>query len=237
MSKQSKNAAATGTVTTPVGTMATAGDVAAMPPPVTGAASGQPTEADPQAAAKVAGAREKAKGKARVATIWLEGCSGCHMSFLDMDERLLDLAALVDVVYSPLVDYKEYPDDVDVCLIEGAVATDEDIEKLKKIRRKTKLMIALGDCAVTGNVPAMRNNIKVDDVFDRAYRENAQLQQQRPTYKLPVLMDHVRPVHELVKVDVHIPGCPPPADAIFYVLTELLAGRTPDVASVTRFGK
>src|SRR5690554_4283859 len=114
--------------------------------------------------------------KTRVATIWLDGCSGCHMSFLDMDERLLMLAEQIELVYSPLVDHKEYPQQVDVAIIEGAVATDEDIEKLHMVRSRTRVLIALGDCAVTGNVPSMRNSIPVADVLDRAYRENAHLQ-------------------------------------------------------------
>src|SRR5690606_11812000 len=100
--------------------------------------------------------------KARVATIWLDGCSGCHMSFLDMDERLLALAEQIELVYSPLVDQKEFPPQVDVAIVEGAVATDEDIEKMRLVRSRTKVLIALGDCAVTGNVPSMRNSIPVE---------------------------------------------------------------------------
>lgn len=179
----------------------------------------------------------KPAAKVRLATVWLDGCSGCHMSFLDMDERLLALAPLIDLVYSPLVDVKEFPQGVDVTLVEGSVSTDEDIPKIRKIRQRTKLLIALGDCAVTGNVPAMRNPFGTDACFDRAYNENAQFQRQKPTLYLPTLLERVRPVHEVVKVDVFVPGCPPPADAIHYVLTELLAGRTPNVGSVTRFGR
>ncbi|MGA3065530.1 MAG: NADP oxidoreductase [Tepidisphaeraceae bacterium] len=178
----------------------------------------------------------KSAAKVKIATVWLDGCSGCHMSFLDMDQRLLDLAPLIDLVYSPLVDIKNFPDSVDVTLVEGSVSTNEEIEKIRKIRKHTKILIALGDCAVTGNVPAMRNPFGVAAVFDRAYRENAQLQQQNPATKLPILLDRVRPVHEVVKVDVFLPGCPPPADAIHYVVAELLAGRTPNPGSVTRFG-
>src|SRR5208283_2983519 len=100
---------------------------------------------------------EQPKAKVRLATAWLDGCSGCHMSFLDMDQRLLDLAPSIDLVYSPLVDIKEFPPDVDVTLVEGSVSTNEDIERIRKIRSRTKLLISLGDCAVTGNVPAMRN--------------------------------------------------------------------------------
>ena len=173
----------------------------------------------------------------RLATVWLDGCSGCHMSFLDMDERLIAIAPLIELVYSPLVDNKVFPEHVDVTIVEGAVSTDEDIIKIRKIRKHTGVLIALGDCAVTGNVPAMRNAFKVSDVFDRAYKENAAIQQQTPTTYLPKLLDRVRPVHEVVKVDLFVPGCPPPADAIYFVVSELLAGRTPDPSKLTRFGK
>ena len=120
---------------------------------------------------------------------------------------------------------------------EGAVSTDEDIVRIKRIRKATKLLIALGDCAVTGNVTSMRNPFGIDGIMDRAYDENATIQKQRPSAHLPVLLDRVCPLHEIVKVDVHVPGCPPPADAIWAVVTELLAGRTPDVAALTRFGR
>jgi NAD-reducing hydrogenase small subunit len=175
--------------------------------------------------------------KVRLATVWLDGCSGCHMSFLDMDQRLIEIAPHIELVYSPLVDAKEFPENVDVALIEGAVSTDEDVEHIRNIRRRTKNQVALRDCPVTANVPGMRNYFPVEDVFDRAYNENAQLQQQKPTKYLPTLLERSRPVHEVVPADVFVPGCPPPADAIYYVLSELLAGRTPDPASVTRFGR
>jgi NAD-reducing hydrogenase small subunit len=178
-----------------------------------------------------------ANEKVRLATVWLDGCSGCHMSFLDMDQRLLDIAPLIDLVYSPLVDIKVFPANVDVTLVEGSVSTDEDIEKIRKIRSQTKILIALGDCAVTGNVPAMRNPFATQSVFDRAYNENAQIQKKTPWVLLPMLLDRVRPVHEVVKVDLFVPGCPPPADAIFYVVSELLDGRTPNPGTMTRFGR
>ena len=95
--------------------------------------------------------------KARVATLWLDGCSGCHMSLLDMDERLLELAGKIDVVFSPLVDQKEFPENVDVALVEGAVSSDEDLEKIQKVRARSRLLVSLGDCAVTANIPSMRN--------------------------------------------------------------------------------
>lgn len=175
--------------------------------------------------------------KVQVATVWLDGCSGCHMSLLDMDERLLELAEQLEIVYSPLVDRKDFPERVDVAIVEGAVASDEDLHKIRKIRRHSKVLISLGDCAVTGNIPSMRNPFALKDVMDRAFIENATMQPQHPAVSLPQLLDRVRPVHECVEVDVFVPGCPPPADAIYFVLTELLAGRTPDPSGLTRFGK
>ncbi|MHB1460314.1 MAG: NADH-quinone oxidoreductase subunit B family protein [Armatimonadota bacterium] len=174
--------------------------------------------------------------KVKVATIWLDGCSGCHMSFLDIDERLLEIAPLIDLVYSPLVDIKEYPDEVDVCLVEGAISSDEDEEKIKKIRAHTKIVISYGDCAVTSNIPGMRNSFKIEELMSRAYIENAIAQQQIPGERIPHLLPHCRPVGEVVKVDFHLPGCPPPADLIFHVLSELLAGRIPDLTGIAKFG-
>ena len=158
------------------------------------------------------------------------------MSFLDMDERILDLLPHVEVVYSPLVDAKEYPENVDVVLIEGAVSSTEDLEKIHKIRQRTKILVALGDCAVTSNVPGMRNRFTVEAVEHRAYIENAQLNQQIPNKVIPPLLAKSRPVHEFVKVDVFVPGCPPDADTIYFVLTELLSGRLPDLSGKTHFG-
>jgi NAD-reducing hydrogenase small subunit len=174
--------------------------------------------------------------KLRLATAWLDGCSGCHMSALDMDERWIELANFVDLVYSPLVDAKEYPENVDIVLVEGAVSSEEDLDKIQKIRQRTRVLVSLGDCAVTANVPSMRNRFPVAAVEHRAYIENAQLNQQVPRQVVPALLPKSRPVHEFVKVDVFVPGCPPSADTIHFVLMELLAGRTPDLAAKTRFG-
>lgn len=174
--------------------------------------------------------------KPTLATVWLDGCSGCHMSFLDIDERILALAAQADLVYSPLVDNKVFPDMVDITLIEGAVSSVEDYHKIQKVRAHTRILVSLGDCAVTANVPAMRNRFTVQSVMERAYFENAALNQQIPVEVIPALRDQSIPVHQVVPVDVYIPGCPPPADAIFFALTELLAGRKPDLHDMTRFG-
>jgi NAD-reducing hydrogenase small subunit len=177
-----------------------------------------------------------ATAKVTVATAWLDGCSGCHMSFLDMDERLIDLAGLIDIVYSPLVDTKTLPEQVDVGILEGSISNEEDLHKAREFRKHCKLLVSLGDCAVNGNVPAMRNPFKLDAVIERSYRENVDLNPQIPTEGVPALLPLVRPIHGVVDVDVFVPGCPPRADVIFYVLSELIAGRTPDPSEVTRFG-
>ena len=172
----------------------------------------------------------------RVATVWLDGCSGCHMSLLDMDERLLDIFARADLVYSPLVDYKDYPEDVDVCLVEGAVSSEEDLHKIKMVRERTNTIIAFGDCAVTSNVPGMRNPIGVAPLLDRAYRENVTINPQMPSRVVPQLLPTSQPVHKFVTVDVFLPGCPPHADLIYTLLDDLLSGRAPGTAGA-RFGR
>ena len=174
--------------------------------------------------------------KKKLATVWLDGCSGCHMSFLDLDERLIELSAKFDLVYSPLVDTKEFPSEVDIALIEGAVSSEEDLNKIQKIRRQTKTLVSFGDCAVTANVPAMRNRFTVQSVYDRAYRETATRDPGTPYQVIPRLLEYARPVHEVVPVDLYIPGCPPSAEVIYYALIELLEGRPPALSSKTRFG-
>src|SRR5271169_251064 len=174
--------------------------------------------------------------KLRLATVWLDGCSGCHMSFLDLDERLLKLAEKADLVYSPLVDQKEYPPDVDIALVEGSVSSEDDLHKIQIVRQRTKTLVSLGDCAVTANVPSMRNQFPLQMSLDRAYKETATLNPGTPTQGVPRLLEKVRPIHEVVPVDVFIPGCPPSADTIFYAVTELLEGRSPDLSAKTRFG-
>jgi NAD-reducing hydrogenase small subunit len=170
--------------------------------------------------------------RARLATVWLGGCSGCHMSFLDLDEFLLELAQKVDVVFSPILDVKEYPSDVDVCLVEGAVCNEEHVEMVHKIRQRTRYVISFGDCAVTGNVTAIRNQLgmsNAENVLQKAYIENADLNQQIPQEKgiVPALLERVTPVHEAIHVDYFLPGCPPPAARIKAFVTQLLEGKPP----------
>jgi NAD-reducing hydrogenase small subunit len=174
--------------------------------------------------------------KIRLATVWLDGCSGCHISLLDMDEQIINIAKRVDVVYGPLVDAQEYPKQVDVVLVEGAVSSQDDLEKIRTIRQRSKLVVALGDCAVTANVPGMRNQIPTRKLLERIYVEGADQSRCVPTEGVPALLRQAVPVQEVVKVDLHVPGCPPSAKAITFVLGELLEGRVPDLKSKVKFG-
>ena len=179
-------------------------------------------------------AHTQSQTKVRLATVWLDGCSGCHMSLLDTDERLVALAEHVTVVWGPLVDAKQFPENVDVTLVEGAISSEEDLHRIRLVRSRTKILVTLGDCAITGNVSAMRNNFGANAVLKRAYLENATLDAQIPRQVIPALNAIVRPVHEFVPVDVFVPGCPPSADLIFSVLSDLLEGKMPNPAA--KFG-
>jgi NAD-reducing hydrogenase small subunit len=158
------------------------------------------------------------------------------MSLIDLDERLLDIFERADLVYGPLVDFKEFPENVDVCLVEGAVSSEDDLHKIKLVRARTTTLVSFGDCAVTSNVPGMRNPIGVAPLLDRAYLENVTLNPQIPSDVVPKLLPTSTPVHRVVKVDVFLPGCPPSADLIYTLLDDLLAGRVPDVTRA-RFGR
>jgi NAD-reducing hydrogenase small subunit len=174
--------------------------------------------------------------KARVATAWLDGCSGCHMSLLDIDEALVALAGRIELVFSPLVDAQEYPENVDVALVEGAVSSQDDLKLLQTIRQRTKFLVALGDCAVTGNVPAMRNNIPVKKLLESIYIQGVTTAPGVPKDGVPALLRHASPLHESVRVDLHVPGCPPKPDAIAFVLKELLDGHKIDLTGQVKFG-
>jgi NAD-reducing hydrogenase small subunit len=174
--------------------------------------------------------------KVRLATIWLDGCSGCHMSVLDIDEAILNVARRAEVVYGPLVDAQEFPKQVDVTLVEGGVSSQEDLEKIRTARQRSRLVVSLGDCAVAGNVSVMRNQTPARKLLERIYVEGSEVNRVVPTDGVPPLLRHAVPVHEFVKVDLHVPGCPPSPKAIAFVLDELFEGRVPDLRSKVKFG-
>lgn len=174
--------------------------------------------------------------KKKLGTVWLGGCSGCHMSLLDIDERILDVAKLADIVKSPIVDGKDFPE-VDIALVEGSVTSDEHLKEIKHIRRQAKILIAFGDCAVMTNVTGMRNYFPLQEVLDAAYKNAVSNDDAGEAPNHPALLrlnDKVVPLQEVVKVDFVIPGCPPNADAIFYVLFEFLNDRIPNLSEVKK---
>lgn len=174
--------------------------------------------------------------KKKIATVWLGGCSGCHMSLLDIDERILEVAKLADIVKSPVVDGKEMPE-VDITLVEGSVTSDEHYEELLRIREKSKYVVALGDCAVMTNVTGMRNYFNLKDVFDTSYVNAISNDAEGNVPNHPALLklnDKVVPLQEVVDVDFVIPGCPPSADTIFYVLFEFLNDRIPNLSEAKK---
>ena len=168
----------------------------------------------------------------KLATLWLGGCSGCHMSFLDLDEFLMELATFADVVYSPIADAKSFPEGVDIALVEGAVANEEHLEMAKRVRARSKTIVSFGDCAVTGNVTATRNSFGVAlPVLDRAYLQGVDAPQIPGELGIiPKLLDRVLPLHQVVRVDAFLPGCPPPAARIRLAVEELAAGRIPHLS-------
>jgi NAD-reducing hydrogenase small subunit len=164
------------------------------------------------------------------------------MSFLDLDEFLIDLTEVVEIVYSPVVDIKDYPENVDLCLIEGAVCNEDNLELLHKIRQRTKVLVSFGDCALTANVPAIRNQLGLgnrESVLQRAYIENAQDNPSVPKADgiVPQLLERVIPVHEAVYVEHFLPGCPPPAARIKALVGQILSGVEPKLEGVNlKFG-
>lgn len=168
--------------------------------------------------------------KIKIATDWLDICAGCHMSLLDMDERLVELLDKIEITSSPITDLKHPPEEgVDVGILSGAVANTHQEEVVKEMRARCKILVALGDCAVFPGIPAMRNFYPAEEVLRRCYVETeSTVEGKIPRSKeIARLFDRVKAVHEVVKVDVNLPGCPPSADAIYYVLKELVEGRIP----------
>jgi NAD-reducing hydrogenase small subunit len=164
--------------------------------------------------------------KIRVATTSLAGCFGCHMSLLDIDERLIALVEKVEFDRTPLTDIKELGE-CDLGLVEGGVCNVHNVEVLREMRKHCKILVAVGACAITGGIPAMRNQFTVRQCLEESYLDGLGLADRDIPNdpEIPLLLDKVHPIHEVVKVDYFLPGCPPPADAIWTFLTELLEGK------------
>jgi NAD-reducing hydrogenase small subunit len=169
--------------------------------------------------------------KVRVATASLAGCFGCHMSFLDIDEKIIDLAELVEFDRTPITDIKEISD-CDVGIIEGGVCNAENVEVLREFRKHCKILVSMGACAITGGIPAMRNHYTLAECLNEAYMDGVGVEDaQIPSDpEIPMLLNKVHPLHEVVKIDYFLPGCPPSADTIWTFLEELLAGKPIDFA-------
>ena len=171
--------------------------------------------------------------KVRVATAALSGCFGCHMSLLDIDERLLELIELVEFDASPINDLKTVRGPCEVGLVEGACATEDNVRTLRRMRAACEILVNVGDCATMGGICAMRNPIPLSECMDEAYRRGPTVLNPDDRVpddpELPLLLDRVVPCHEVVRIDHHVPGCPPPADALWTVLNQLLAGRPVEI--------
>lgn len=167
--------------------------------------------------------------KPKIATTSLAGCFGCHMSILDIDDRILKLVELVDFHKSPITDIKEFTERCLVGIVEGGCANEENVRVLKDFRKNCDVLISLGDCAIMGGIPAMRNNIPLKECLDEAYLNGPTVY--NPSGKIPndkeipLLLDRVYTCQEVVKIDIHLPGCPPPADAIWEALVALLTDK------------
>jgi NAD-reducing hydrogenase small subunit len=170
------------------------------------------------------------KKKLRVATASLAGCFGCHMSMLDIDERIAPLLELVTLDASPLTD-KKHPGPCDLGLVEGGLCNAENVHTLRALRASCKVLVAVGACAINGGLPAQRNHLDVRDCLQSVYLTGRGVERgfvpNDP--ELPLPLDQVHPLHDVVKIDYFLPGCPPSAEAFWQFLTDFAAGRTPDL--------
>ncbi len=171
-------------------------------------------------------AQDTAPVKIRIATTSLAGCFGCHMSLLDIDERLFGLLAVAEFDRTPLTDIK-HCGPCDIALIEGGVCNAENVHVLRELRSHAKILVGVGACAINGGLPAMRNHLDVGELLQKVYVERGGAKQVPNDPELPLLFDKVYPVNEIVRVDYFIPGCPPSADAIWKCLNDLILGRIP----------
>jgi NAD-reducing hydrogenase small subunit len=174
-----------------------------------------------------------AKKKPRLATTSLAGCFGCHMSFLDIDDRILQVFELVDFDKSPIDDFKEFTVQCAIGLIEGGCCNEDNVEVLRDFRRHCDVLVSIGDCATMGGIPALRNMVPLQECLDEAYLKGPSVY--NPSGKIPdndevpLMLDKVYPAHEVVKIDYHLPGCPPPADTLFAALVALLTNEPLDL--------
>lgn len=165
----------------------------------------------------------------KIATTSLAGCFGCHMSFLDIDERFKELCEIAEFDRSPLTDIKKIRGQVDVALIEGGVCNSENVEVLRSFRAQSRFLVAVGACAINGGIPAMRNHLSLEECLETAYLEAPGIESPMIPNdpELPLLLDQVHPIHEIVRVDYALPGCPPSADVFWHFLMDIAAGREP----------
>ncbi|NOY37886.1 MAG: NADP oxidoreductase [Chlorobi bacterium] len=165
-----------------------------------------------------------------IATTSLAGCFGCHMSFLDIDERILDLIQLVEFNKSPIDDIKKFSKHCDIGLIEGGVCNSDNVEVLKEFRKHCDILVSFGECAIMGGLPALRNNIPIQECIEEAYLYGPSVEEANEKgilpndIEIPMLLDKVYPCHEVVKIDYFLPGCPPRADLIWDILYALITG-------------
>ena len=168
-----------------------------------------------------------------IATTSLAGCFGCHMSFLDIDERILDLIELVDFNKSPINDIKTFTKKCDIGIIEGGCCNTENIHILKDFRENCKILVSMGECAIMGGLPALRNDLSVSECLAEAYLDGPTTVNEERVLpndeELPIILNKVYPCHELVKIDYFIPGCAPNADMIWEILSSLIAGKEPEL--------
>lgn len=172
--------------------------------------------------------------KPTLATTSLCGCFGCHMSLLDIDERILQLVELVDFDRSPINDFKEIQGPVDIGLIEGGCCNEENVEVLRDFRRHCDILISVGDCAISGGIPALRNGIPLAECYREAFLDGPTVDNASGKIpddeEIPLLLDQVYPCDRVVKIDYSLPGCPPSADTLWAALTALLGGRVPELS-------
>jgi NAD-reducing hydrogenase small subunit len=170
--------------------------------------------------------------KPRLATCSLAGCFGCHMSFLDIDDRIIELFELVDLDKSPLDDKKAFDGPVDIGLVEGGCANEHNVRVLRQFRAHCRILVSVGACAINGGVPAMRNLVGLRECLEEAYLNGPTVEAGGlipNDEELPLLLDRVYPSHEMVRIDYFLPGCPPSADTIWEGLRALLIGQTPQL--------